>query len=118
MAKKKKSLLKQIKKKVIIKSRGEPKRVYHKKLTEIGETVPSNFKFGLIVAVAIIWLDFVKTLVSLFFERMHPTTLSQIWTWPAIRDFVIAAVVTLIAYLVLMSYRKIRNRVAKVKVPV
>ena len=98
--------------------KNKEKRLYRKKLVDVGETVPGTFKFGLIVAVAVIWLEFVKTLVSIIFEHLHPTTLSQIWTWPAIRDFVIAAVVTMIAYTVLLFYRKIRNRVAKVKVPV
>jgi hypothetical protein len=89
-----------------------------KKLTEIGETAPANFKFALIVAVMVIWLQFLRSFFSTTIQRYFPYMWTGIWTWPAIRDFVVAAGVTVAAFLILVFYRKIRNRVAKVKVPV
>jgi hypothetical protein len=88
------------------------KRAIRKKLTEIGETAPSNFKFAVIVAVAIFWAEFLKTLLELFIGTI------PVWTGPAIRDFIIAVIATAIAFVVLVFYRKIKNKIAKVKVPV
>ena len=88
------------------------KRVVKKKLTEIGETAPSSFKFAVIVAVAIIWAEFVRSLLHF---AIAPFVLS---TGDAIRAFVVAVLATAIAYVVLAFYRKIKHKVAKVKVPV
>lgn len=88
------------------------KRIVKKKLTEIGETAPSGFKFAVIVAVALIWAEFVRSLLKFYID---PFLLS---TGDAIRDFVVAIIATAIAFVVLAFYRKIKHKVAKVKVPV
>jgi hypothetical protein len=52
-----------------------------KKLTEIGETAPANFKFALIVAVMVIWLQFLRSFFSTTIQRYFPYMWTGIWTW-------------------------------------
>jgi hypothetical protein len=80
-------------------------------ITEIGREVPGNLKFGIIVAVAILWAQFLGALLNGLFSIMHIST-------PILTDLIIALVASAIGYLVLLSYRKIKARLSKVKVKV
>ena len=80
-----------------------------KPITEIGQVVPSNFKFGIIVAIALFWAEFVRSI------------LNSIFSWvsigmPIVSDLILAIIATALGYFVLVSYRKIRSRLQKVKV--
>jgi hypothetical protein len=87
------------------------KEVRHRKhpITEIGRTVPANFKFGIIVAIVVIWVQFFRLLLEKILSFMGIT--GQI-----VADFLIAVIVTFLGYLVLLSYRKIRFRMKKIKI--
>lgn len=78
-------------------------------ITEIGQVVPGNFKFGLIVAVALFWADFVRSALNGIFSLLGINI-------PIVTDFILAIVATALAYLVLMSYRKIRSRLRRIRV--
>jgi hypothetical protein len=78
-------------------------------ITEIGRTVPANLKFGIIVSVAVIWSQFFRSLLGDFFTFLGIS--GQV-----LADFFTAIIATVLAYLVLLSYRKIRFRLRKIKV--
>ena len=80
-----------------------------KSITEIGQTVPSNFKFGLIVAVALFWADFVRSILNSIFSWVNISM-------PIVTDFILAVAATILGYFVLISYRRIRSRLNKVKI--
>ena len=83
---------------------------HHKRsLIDVGNTVPSNLKFGIIVAVVIFWSQFIRTLMESVFSFLGVSG-------PILADFIIAVAVTILGYLVLLSYRKIRFRLKKIKV--
>ncbi len=86
--------------------KASPKR--KKAITEIGQVVPSNFKFGLIVAVALFWADFIRSILNGIFSLAHINN-------TIITDFILAIAATALAYLVLISYRRIKSRLEKVK---
>jgi hypothetical protein len=87
--------------------RGSSKR--RKPITELGQTVPSNFKFGLIVAVALFWADFVKSVLNGIFSLASINI-------PIVTNLILAIAATALGYVVLISYRRIRARLQKVKV--
>ncbi|MDD5288877.1 MAG: hypothetical protein PHY28_07210 [Dehalococcoidales bacterium] len=80
-----------------------------KSITEIGQVVPSSFKFGLIVAIAMFWADFVRSILNEIFSLINIST-------PIVTDFVLAITATILGYFVLMSYRRIKSRLQKVKI--
>ena len=80
-----------------------------KPITEIGQTVPSNFKFGLIVAVALFWTDFLRSILNGIFSLTNLDI-------PIVTDLILAVVVTALGYLVLVSYRRIKSRLEKIKI--
>ncbi len=80
-----------------------------KPITEIGQTVPSNFKFGIIVAVALFWTEFVRSLLNSLFGLVHISL-------PFLTDFLLAVVVTVLAFFVLMAYRRIKARLKRLTV--
>jgi len=79
-----------------------------KSITEIGQTVPSNFKFGLIVAVALFWADFVRSVLNGVFSLAN-------LNMPIVTNLILAIVATALGYLVLVSYRRIKSRLQKVR---
>ncbi len=82
--------------------------VRRKSITEIAQGVPTNLKFGLIVAVAMFWADLVRSLLNeLFF-------LADI-NLPFVTDLLLAIVVTALAYLVMVTYSRIKSRLQKLK---
>ena len=88
-------------------SRSENKRHGKKTITDVGRQVPSNFKFGVIVAIAIFWADFLRSVLNEAFS----TTGSA----PVLSNFVIAVIASVIGYLVMLSYRRIQHRLKKLK---
>ncbi|MBN2076430.1 MAG: hypothetical protein JW762_12845 [Dehalococcoidales bacterium] len=78
-------------------------------ITEIGQTVPGNFKFGLIVAVALFWTDFIRSILNTLFPfaDIDNTILT---------DLILAIAATALGYGVLIGYRKIRSRLEKIKI--
>ena len=86
------------------------KEITHKKrpITEVDSTVPANFKFGIIVAIAIFWAQFIRSLLESLFSFMGIS--GQI-----VADLFTAVLATLLGYIVLLSYRKIRTWLEKVK---
>lgn len=79
-----------------------------KAITEIGKVVPGSFKFGLIVAVAMFWADFLRSLLNGIFSLANVTT-------PIVTDLILAVCATALGYLILISYQKIKSRLEKVK---
>ena len=80
-----------------------------KSIVEIGHDVPANFKFGIIVAIALFWADFVRSLLSSIFSFINITT-------PVVANFILAIAVTILGYIVLISYRRIKSQLQKIKV--
>ena len=80
-----------------------------KSIAELGHDVPANFKFGIIVAIALFWADFVRSLLSSIFSFINITT-------PVVANFILAIAVTILGYIVLISYRRIKSQLQKIKV--
>jgi len=78
-------------------------------ITEIGHGVPSNLKFGIIVAVALFWADLVKAILNGLFSLMNIKT-------PIVTDLILAITATALGYIVLNSYRKLKSRLEKIEV--
>ena len=79
-----------------------------KSIAEIGSQVPSNLKFGIIVAVALFWAEFLRSVLTALFNFTDVA--------PVLVDFILALIVSGVAYLVLLSYRKLQARLKKIKV--
>jgi hypothetical protein len=71
--------------------------------------MPSNFKFGIIVAIAIFWAEFLQSLLSGLLSEMTSAG-------PILASLITAIIASLLGYFVLVSYRKLRMRIKKVKV--
>lgn len=80
-----------------------------KRVTDIGNNVPSNFKFGVIVAIALFWTDFLKSVISLILKTPEHTYVN------VLVDLLIAVIITVAGVLVLYFYRKIYSWLKKVK---
>ena len=81
-----------------------------KPIVEVGERVPKTFKFGIIVAVALLWAQFFKGLLVELLE-VNFNSHSEIAV-----DLIVAVIATLVGWLILMTYTKIKSRLRKVKV--
>ena len=77
-----------------------------KEILDVGGGVPSSLKFGIIVTVALFWVQFLR---SIFTDVLSLLNFSS----NILVDFIMALIVTFLGYLVLFSYRKIRNRLIK-----
>ncbi len=80
-----------------------------KTLSDVGSQMPSNLKFGLIVMVAVFWAEFIRSLLTALFDFIGAVG-------PVVVDLIIAATVSVLAYLLLLSYRKLQYRLKKIKV--
>ncbi len=74
-----------------------------KTVADIGYQVPSNLKFGIMVAIALFWADYVKILMEdlsiyLFGEKSE-----------ALTHFILAVLVTILGLMVFEGYRTIRK---------
>jgi hypothetical protein len=87
------------------------KEVHHRKHTiaTIDRTVPSNLKFGVIVTVAILWAQLLRSILEYIFSSFTHSA-------PILADFLVAIIATALGYLVLMDYRKIWYKIKKIKV--
>jgi len=81
-----------------------------KSVTEVGETVPKNLKFGIIVTVAIFWAEFLRSALKEFFYIFLKNYMI------VITDLILAVMATLAGYFVLLGYRKIISGLKKLKV--
>ena len=81
-----------------------------KSIVEIGGQVPRSLKFGIIVAVALLWAQFLRSGLTEFFVGVFEVD-------SAVRvDFSVAVFGTVIGYILLVAYRKTMNGIKKVKV--
>lgn len=80
-----------------------------KNISEIAKAVPSNFQFGLVVAIAIFWTEFIKDLITYFTNKLE-NTVSIILV-----SFLTALIFTIFALLVLRFYVPIKNLLKKIK---
>lgn len=81
-----------------------------KSIIDVGKTVPKNLKFGVVVTVAVFWAEFLRTALQNSFKWIFGTGS------PVVSDFIVAVAATAIAYLFLLSYRKILPILKKLKV--
>jgi hypothetical protein len=77
-----------------------------KEVTHLGGEIPSGLRFGIIVSIALIWVQVIRSIFSDIFSLLHILSNTLV-------DFIIALIVTFLGYLVLLSYRKIRNRFSR-----
>lgn len=81
-----------------------------KPVIEVGETVPRSLKFGIIVAVALLWTQFFREGLVDFLENYfggHSDTTV---------DFIVAMIASIVGWLILITYPKIRSRLRRVKI--
>ena len=76
---------------------------------EIGHLVPANFKFGIIVAIAIFWAEFLRSLLDGLFSLLNINS-------PILSNLILALAVSALGYAVLIGYRKIKSRLSKIKI--
>jgi len=79
-----------------------------KAVVEVGEVVPRSLKFGIIVAIAIFWAQFLRQLLM--------EMVGAYLVFPSLIDFIFAVLATILGLLILETYRKITSRLRKVKV--
>jgi len=80
-----------------------------KSLSEIAKGVPSNFQFGLVVAIAIFWTEFIKDVITYFTNSLeNPGSVILV-------SFLTAFIFTVFALLVLRFYVPIRELFKKIK---
>jgi hypothetical protein len=78
-------------------------------IIDIGRLVPGNLKFGVIVAVAILWAQFLRSVLEYIFSLFT-------FSAPILADFLVAVIVSFLGVLLLLDYRKIWYRLRKIKV--
>ena len=81
-----------------------------KPITEIGEGVPSNLVFALVVAVGIFWADVLRYILIYFFAGIG------VETYGMAEAVLLAMLATMVGFSVLSGYRQIRARLRKIKV--
>ena len=81
-----------------------------KAVVEVGEVVPRSLKFGIIVAIALFWAQFLREILVEFVDYYFE--ISSAW----LVDFILALTATILGLLILETYRKITSRLRKVKV--
>ncbi len=81
-----------------------------KPVVEVGERVPRSLKFGIIVAVALFWAQFLRTVMT---ETLYYYFNAQA---VAVVDFIIAFIATIVGWLIFAAYPKIRSKLRRVKV--
>jgi hypothetical protein len=81
-----------------------------KPIVEVGDGVPRSLKFAIMVAIAILWAQFLRTwLLDYFSDVVESHSVVVV-------DFSVAVIATIIGYIILIAYRKIMNGMKKVKV--
>ena len=83
----------------------------NRNVSAIGKDVPKNLKFGIIVMVAIFWVEVLKTFSNMFLMNIIFAEN------PLLSDISIALIVTLAGYIVLIGWGKIKYFLNKVKIP-
>ena len=81
-----------------------------KPVIELGERVPRSLKFGIIVAVALFWAQFLRGLMAeTFYYYFNEQSALLV-------DFIVAVIATIVGWLILAAYPKIRSKLSRVKV--
>lgn len=80
-----------------------------KPVVEVGKWAPSNLKFGIIVAVAILWAYFFRSVLYDISVWVNPGT--PLWA----ADLSVAVIASVVGYLILRSYRRLLWRLKKIK---
>lgn len=77
---------------------------------DIGMQVPSNLKFGVLVAIALFWADFLRVGFSeLFLYYMGEEA-------PLMVNFLMAVLVTFLGIMVLEGYKRIKRWLAQLQI--
>jgi len=84
-------------------------------ITEIGKTVPQNLKFAIIVSIAIFWAEFLKGVLILTLAAWH---LPIEGIEGILGSFILAVIATIIGLFILVSYRRLKHRLAKIKIKI
>ena len=82
----------------------------NKSAVDLGKQMPSNLKFGIIIAITIFWASFLRSVLNNIFSKIIETTS------PILSDFIIASVATVIGYILLIGYRKIWCALKKIRI--
>lgn len=80
-----------------------------KAIIEVGETVPRSLKFGIIVAIVLFWVQFIRTFLAEYFLPLFEDGM-------LLADFLMALSATVLGIVFLVAYRKILYKLKKVKV--
>lgn len=81
-----------------------------KTVADIGYQVPSNLKFGIVVAIALFWADFLRTLIQsgmIYFG---------VESSPLLANLILAIIATLVGIAVLEGYKKIVKVFTRIEV--
>jgi len=81
-----------------------------KRVVEVGEVVPRSLKFGIIVAIALFWAQFLREILIEFLDCYFE--ISSV----SLVDFILAVMATILGIAILETYRKITSKLRKVKV--
>ena len=73
-----------------------------KDIADLGEEIPSGLRFGIIVTIALFWVEVIRGILTDIFSAFN-------FSSNILVDFIMAILVTLLAYLFLLSFRKIVN---------
>ena len=71
-----------------------------KEIADIGKETPSSLRFGIVVTVALFWVQLIRSIFTDLFSAFN-------FTSNILVDLLMALLVTLLGYIVLLSYRKI-----------
>ena len=81
-------------------------------IKEIAEKIPQNARFGMIIAVAILWVQVIKNGFIKLFEYYNISATDFTF------DIIIAVIVTMIVWLIFLSWTKIARRIGRAKISV
>ena len=90
----------------------EPKKYKIVEIKEIAEKIPQNARFGMIIAVAILWVQVIKNSFVKLFEYYGISATDFTF------DILIAIIVTFIVWLVFLSWTKIARKIGKTKIKI
>ena len=80
----------------------------NKESLDIGSGVPSSLKFGIIVSVALFWVQLLRSIFNDILALLN-------FSLNILVDFIIALIVTFLGYLILLSHRRIEARLIKME---
>lgn len=84
-----------------------PKREL-KDISNLGKDTPGSLRFGIIVTVSLFWVQLVRSILDDLFSAFNLN--SQILV-----DFLMALLVSALGYFILLSYRRILDRIRQLR---